>query len=34
MKLALEEVQAFAAVVDHGSITAAAAQLGLTVSGV
>ena len=34
MKSTLEELQAFAAVVDAGSITAAAEQLGQTVSGV
>lgn len=33
MKTTLDELQAFAAVVDTGSITAAAAQLGQTVSG-
>lgn len=32
MKVTLDELQAFAAVVDTGSITAAAQQLGLTVS--
>ncbi|MDQ0139630.1 LysR family transcriptional regulator [Cupriavidus necator] len=34
MKLTLEELAAFVAVVDTGSITAAAGQLGLTVSGI
>lgn len=34
MKTTLDELQAFAAVVDSGSITAAAEQLGLTVSGI
>ncbi|WP_280337226.1 LysR family transcriptional regulator [Salinicola acroporae] len=34
MKSTLEEQQAFVAVVDNGSITAAAERLGLTVSGV
>ncbi|WPB57553.1 LysR family transcriptional regulator [Xylophilus sp. GOD-11R] len=34
MKTTLEELQAFAAVVDAGSITAAADQLGQTVSGI
>ncbi|NMM81533.1 LysR family transcriptional regulator [Acidovorax sp. SRB_14] len=34
MKTTLEELQAFAAVVDGGSITAAAEQLGQTVSGI
>ena len=34
MKTTLEELQAFAAVVGTGSITAAADQLGQTVSGV
>lgn len=34
MKLSLDELQAFRAVVDTGSITAAAEQLGQTVSGV
>ena len=34
MKITLEELQAFVAVVDGGSITAAADQLGQTVSGV
>jgi DNA-binding transcriptional LysR family regulator len=34
MKTTLEELQAFVAVVDAGSITAAAAQLGQTVSGI
>jgi len=34
MKTSLDELQAFAAVVDAGSITAAAEQLGLTVSGI
>lgn len=34
MKTTLEELQAFAAVVDGGSVTAAAAQLGQTASGV
>ena len=32
MKITLDELQAFAAVVDSGSITAAAQQLDLTVS--
>ena len=32
MKTTLDELQAFVAVVDTGSITAAAEQLGLTVS--
>lgn len=34
MKVTLEELQAFVAVIDSGSITAAAEQLGQTVSGV
>lgn len=34
MKISTEELQAFTAVVDCGSITAAAEQLGITVSGV
>ncbi|SFD70358.1 LysR substrate-binding domain-containing protein [Paracidovorax konjaci] len=34
MKTTLEELQAFAAVVDAGSVTAAAGQLGQTVSGI
>lgn len=34
MKTSFEELQAFAAVVDSGSITAAAEQLGQTVSGI
>ena len=34
MKSTLEELQAFVAVVDGGSITAAADQLGQTVSGI
>ncbi|MCY0855353.1 LysR substrate-binding domain-containing protein [Cupriavidus sp. D39] len=34
MKITLEELQAFATVVDSGSITAAAEQLGQTVSGI
>ncbi len=34
MKTTLEELQAFVSVVDTGSITAAAAQLGQTVSGI
>ena len=34
MKTTLDELLAFAAVVDAGSITAAAEQLGQTVSGI
>src|SRR5882757_4817420 len=34
MKTTLDELQAFVAVIDSGSITAAAGQLGQTVSGV
>ncbi|HEY9100857.1 LysR family transcriptional regulator [Chitinimonas sp.] len=34
MKTTLEELQAFAAIVDRGSATAAAAELGQTVSGI
>lgn len=34
MKITLEEMRAFIAVVDSGSVTAAAAQNGLTVSAI
>jgi len=34
MKTSLDELQTFATVVDTGSITAAAEQLGQTVSGI